>query len=102
MYPGNGCVPMNVFGVGAPSQAAIDWITQDISQKQIIQQHVAELAISGSPFNDWAGPVAAAFGGSWRQDWFDQEVYPDRLARVVHSAQRPYPRLPRPAGDVRG
>jgi iron complex outermembrane recepter protein len=76
MYPGNGCVPMNVFGVGAPSQAAIDWITQDISQKQIIQQHVAELAISGSPFNDWAGPVSAAFGGSWRQDWFDQTVYP--------------------------
>ena len=26
MYPGNGCVPLNVFGVGSPSQAAIDWI----------------------------------------------------------------------------
>jgi iron complex outermembrane recepter protein len=76
MYPGNGCVPLNVFGVGAPSQAAINWITQDISQKQIIQQHVAELAISGSPVNDWAGPIDTAFGGSWRQDWFDQEVYP--------------------------
>jgi iron complex outermembrane recepter protein len=76
LYPGNGCVPMNVFGAGAPSQAAINWITQDISQKQIIQQHVAELSISGSLFQDWAGPVAAAFGGSWRQDWFSQEVYP--------------------------
>jgi len=82
MYPGNGCVPMNVFGVGAPSQAAIDWITQDISQKQTLQQHVAELAISGSPFNDWAGAVSMAFGGSWRQDWFDQVVYPIALHQI--------------------
>jgi iron complex outermembrane recepter protein len=82
MYPGNGCVPMNVFGVGAPSQAAIDWVTQDISQKQTIQQHVAELAISGSPFHDWAGPAGMAFGGSWRQDWFDQVVYPIALHQL--------------------
>jgi len=82
MYPGNGCVPMNVFGVGAPSQAAIDWITQDISQKQILQQHATELAVSGSPFNDWAGPVSTAFGGSWRQDWFDQRVYPLDLHQI--------------------
>lgn len=82
MYPGNGCVPMNVFGVGAPSQAAIDWITQDISQKQTLQQHAAELAISGSPFNDWAGAVSTAFGGSWRQDWFDQVVYPIALHQI--------------------
>jgi outer membrane receptor protein involved in Fe transport len=82
MYPNNGCVPMNVFGVGAPSQAAIDWITQDISQKQTIQQHVAELAISGAPFHDWAGPVGVAFGGSWRQDWFDQAVYPFDLHQL--------------------
>jgi outer membrane receptor protein involved in Fe transport len=82
MYPGNGCVPMDVFGVGAPSQAAIDWITQDISQKQIIQQHVAELAVSGSPFSDWAGLVSTAFGGSWRQDWFSQVVYPIALHQI--------------------
>jgi outer membrane receptor protein involved in Fe transport len=79
MYPGNGCVPLNIFGVGSPSQAAIDWITQDISQKQIVEEHVADVAISGSPFNDWAGPVSMAFGAAWRQEAFSQAVYPIEL-----------------------
>ncbi|MEP7242542.1 MAG: TonB-dependent receptor, partial [Gammaproteobacteria bacterium] len=78
-YPSNGCVPLNVFGVGAPSQAAIDWIGQDISQKQVVQQHVVDVAVSGSPFNSWAGPVSMAFGGAWRHDWFNQAVYPVEL-----------------------
>ena len=78
-YPGNGCVPLNVFGVGSPSAAAVDWITQDISQKQVVQEHVADVAISGSPFNDWAGAVSMAFGASWRQEWFQQAVYPVEL-----------------------
>lgn len=79
MYPGNGCVPMNVFGVGAPSQAAIDWITQDISQKQVVQQHVADISLSGSPFDNWAGAVSFATGISWREDAFRQNVYPAEL-----------------------
>jgi iron complex outermembrane receptor protein len=79
MYPGNGCVPMNVFGVGAPSQEAIDWITQDISQKQVVQQHVADVALSGTPFDNWAGPVSFATGVSWRRDAFRQTVYPVEL-----------------------
>ena len=79
MYPGNGCVPMNVFGVGSPSQASIDWITQDISQKQVVQQHVVDVSISGRAFDNWAGPVSMAFGGSWRHDWFQQAVYPVEL-----------------------
>ncbi|HXR92742.1 MAG TPA: TonB-dependent receptor, partial [Steroidobacteraceae bacterium] len=82
MYPTNGCVPMDVFGVGSPSQAAIDWLTQDVSQKQVIQQHVAELTMSGSPFHDWAGDVSTAFGGSWRQDWFSQVIYPIALNQL--------------------
>jgi outer membrane receptor protein involved in Fe transport len=79
MYPTNGCVPMNIFGVGSPSQASIDWITQDIAQKQIVQQHVVDVAISGVAFDNWAGPVSLAFGGSWRHDWFTQHVYPVEL-----------------------
>lgn len=79
MYPTNGCVPMNVFGVGAPSQAAIDWVTQDISQKQLVQQHVADISLSGSPFSNWAGEVSFATGISWREDTFRQDVYPVAL-----------------------
>ena len=79
MYPTNGCVPLNVFGVGSPSQAAIDWITQDISQKQIVQQHVVDVAMSGSPFNTWAGAASMAFGVAWREESFVQAVYPVAL-----------------------
>jgi iron complex outermembrane recepter protein len=89
MYPGNGCVPMDVFGAGSPSQAAIDWLTQDVSQKQVIQQHVAELTMSGSPFRDWAGDVSTAFGGSWRQDWFSQVIYPIDLNHLSIPANTP-------------
>lgn len=79
MYPTNGCVPMNIFGVGSPSQQAIDWITQDISQKQIVEQSVADAAISGTPFANWAGEVAVAGGLSWRRESFRQNVYPAEL-----------------------
>ncbi len=78
-YANNGCVPMNVFGVGSPSQASIDWITQDISQKQLVQQSVADVSISGRAFDNWAGAVSAAFGVSWRHDWFTQDGYPVEL-----------------------
>jgi iron complex outermembrane recepter protein len=77
--PGNGCVPLNIFGVGSPSQAAINWITQDISQKQIVEENVADVALSGSPFNDWAGPVTMAVGAAWREETFSQAVYPVEL-----------------------
>ncbi|MET0293136.1 MAG: TonB-dependent receptor, partial [Steroidobacteraceae bacterium] len=78
-YANNGCVPMNVFGVGSPSAESIAWITQDISQKQLVQQHVADLAISGSPFRLWAGDVSVAGGVSWRREQFRQDVYPVAL-----------------------
>jgi len=79
LYPDNGCVPMNVFGVGSPSAEAIDWITQDISQKQVVQEHVAEVSISGSAFDNWVGPVLVAGGVSWRKESFTQNVYPYEL-----------------------
>ena len=77
--PGNGCVPLNLFGVGSPSQGAIDWITQDVSQKQIVEENVVDVALSGSPFNDWAGPVTMAVGAAWREESFTQAVYPVEL-----------------------
>ncbi len=79
MYPDDGCVPMNVFGVGAPSQAALDWISQDISQKQLVEQRSAEASISGTPFSSWAGEVGLAGGVSWRREAFRQDVYPVAL-----------------------
>ena len=79
MYPDDGCVPINLFGVGSPSQEAIDYITQDISQKQVVQQHVVEFALQGTLFRNWAGEVSFATGAGWREDRFVQNVYPVEL-----------------------
>jgi iron complex outermembrane recepter protein len=44
-----------------------------------VQQHVSEVSLSGSAFDNWAGPVLVAGGVSWRRDSFTQNVYPYEL-----------------------
>ncbi len=79
-FPGDGCVPLDPFGVGSPSQAAIDYIsTPRIDQVQVVQQHVFDATIQGEPFSSWAGPVSLATGTSYRRDSFNQSVYPTQL-----------------------
>ena len=102
MYPD--CVPLNLFGRGNASQAAIDWVTgmdqgehittpltygdgldpsrvdsyDAIDAKQYladITQHVAEWTASGEVWEGWgAGPVSAAVGLSYRKESIDQVV----------------------------
>ncbi len=84
--PGDGCVPLNLFGVGSPSQAAIDYVTTDrIDQAQVIQQHVIDATIQGEPWSTRAGAVSIASGASYRRDQFRQDVLPVDL----HSLNMP-------------
>jgi outer membrane receptor protein involved in Fe transport len=99
-----GCQPLNLFGRGNASQAAVDYVTgfepgQRISTPlyfadsgfslgqtydyttspekvglTTFKQHFAELSASGNLFDGWAGPIAAAFGGSYRKDSIRQVV----------------------------
>jgi outer membrane receptor protein involved in Fe transport len=79
-FPGNGCVPMNTFGVGSPSPEAIAYVTQPrIDEVSKLHQHVADFTLQGEPFSTWAGPVAVATGASYRRDAFTQRVYPVEL-----------------------
>jgi len=48
--PSNGCVPVNLFGFGAPSQAAINYITGTQSYRTTIRPHSAAIDIQGEPF----------------------------------------------------
>lgn len=41
------CVPLNLFGEGVASQAALDWIKTDTTDHARIQQHVASAFLSG-------------------------------------------------------
>lgn len=65
------CVPLNLFGNGAPSQAAIDFVFADDQDKARIRQHVVSGSIrgnTGSFFNLPGGPVAFAAGGEYRKE----------------------------------
>lgn len=62
------CVPINLFGYGSPSAAAIDYVTEDQVVASKIRQHAAALDFSGEPFSTWAGAVSLAFGIEYRRE----------------------------------
>lgn len=62
------CVPINLFGYGAPSAAAIKYVTGTSSHIHDIRQSVAAADIKGEPFATWAGPVSIAAGAEYRYE----------------------------------
>jgi outer membrane receptor protein involved in Fe transport len=95
------CQPLNLFGRGNASQAAIDWVTgfdpgvavtttpylpgyppetysytgDEFKHRRItIEQDVAEVSMSGKVVEGWAGPITSAFGADYRKESFDQKV----------------------------
>lgn len=70
--PGTGaCQPLNIFGVGAPSAAAINFVTATLFQKSKVEQYVASGFISGDSkkwFELPAGPIGFAAGAEWRRE----------------------------------
>lgn len=99
-----GCQPLNLFGRGNATAAAIDWVTGfdpgvavnvnpfiasdqavadwtysyvgDEAKHRLVtlRQTVAELTASGQLFEGWAGPIAAAVGVNYRKEKLDQRV----------------------------
>ncbi|GAB4510412.1 MAG: TonB-dependent receptor [Haliangiales bacterium] len=83
--PGDGsCKPLNLFGYGAPSQEAIDFVTADVVQTATIEQSVASLSFSGdtasSGFTLPAGPIGYASGGEYRREF--SRYRPDQLSET--------------------
>lgn len=70
LYPG--CVPINLFGEGAPSQAAINYVEGTAFYRTLLTQDVVSLSTRGSPFSTWAGAVSIAFGGEYRREALKQ------------------------------
>lgn len=58
------CVPLNPFGAGAATQAALNYIHPDAQpwNYNIMRQKVAAASISGDLFSTWAGTVAVGTG----------------------------------------
>lgn len=65
--PANGCVPLNIFGPGAASQGALDYIYESMGFKQSTRQDAAAVSTQGEVFDTWAGPVSIALGAEWRK-----------------------------------
>jgi iron complex outermembrane receptor protein len=89
--PGDGCVPINLFGQGSPTAAAIAYVTGTAYSRLVTEQNVASIAVRGEPFSTWAGPVSVAFGGEYRKEQASQSV--DAISASVKAANgvRGYP-----------
>lgn len=74
--PNDGCVPINLFGEGSPSQAALDYVLGTAQQWATTTQDVASLTVRGEPFALPAGPVAFAAGAEYRRESSFQIVDP--------------------------
>ena len=69
--PGSGCVPVNIFGENAVSEAARAWITDVARSSAKIEQHVVSAYISGdssTAFTLPAGPVSFVLGTEYRKE----------------------------------
>jgi len=67
-----GCRPLNIIGGGAPAASTLAYIEPAAGPYQHTRQtqNVISANISGEPFSLWAGPIAVAFGGEWRQEFY--------------------------------
>jgi iron complex outermembrane recepter protein len=69
--PGSGCVPVNIFGDGAVSEAARNWIMATTRDQSKLTQHVLQAYLSGSSerwFSLPAGGVGFALGAEYREE----------------------------------
>jgi iron complex outermembrane receptor protein len=65
-----GCVPLNPFGPGSESAAALDYVLGDPNYVARTKQDEVSASISGAPLNTWAGPLAMALSAEWRRQEF--------------------------------
>lgn len=81
-----GCVPLNIFGLGAPSAAAIDYVLGDSFKDLRQTQHNVALNLRGEigdGFLASSSPVSVATGVEYRSDKANQTS--DALSQTVNS-----------------
>jgi iron complex outermembrane receptor protein len=72
----NGCVPINVFGPGAISQAGLAYYRGTSYVRDGDNQFNFGGNLRGDLFSTWAGPISAAIGGEYRRDSINQSSDP--------------------------
>lgn len=81
--PSNGCVPLNVFGPGAASAAALAYVQGTLMTEQSLVQNVASINVNGSPASTWAGPISLGFGAEYRNEEGTATVDPISASPIV-------------------
>lgn len=74
--PGNGCVPINLFGSGSPSAQAVSYVTDRFIHRSRVRQTTVNAGIQGEPLSLWAGPVSIAAGLEYRTETVSLTVAP--------------------------
>jgi outer membrane receptor protein involved in Fe transport len=88
--PGNGCVPINLFGEGAPNLAAKAYAYGTGLTYLHLNEFNAGGRVSGEPFSTWAGAVSVAAGAEYRSTKEDQTVDAIQAARgFAYNNQQP-------------
>lgn len=75
-----GCVPINLFGVGSPSPAAVAYVNGTEFLHQDLTQKVVAVSTQGEAFDLGAGPVSVALGAEYRVEAAKAEA--DELSRA--------------------
>jgi outer membrane receptor protein involved in Fe transport len=66
--PTNGCVPLNRFGVGVASAAALAYVLGEPLRTQQFKEDVAAINLRTNKIPGWAGPIALAVGAEYRSE----------------------------------
>jgi len=82
LFPDDGCIPLNLFGDGSPSQAAKDYVLTSFEADQVVTQHVLDISVSGMLGRLPHGLASFATGVSYRSETFDIDVLPKDLAEL--------------------
>lgn len=72
--PSSNCVPINLFGEGAPSAEAIAYVTGTPSMRETSKIDVGGFSLRGEPFALPAGAVSIAVGAEARKESIERSV----------------------------
>ncbi|MBN9545284.1 MAG: TonB-dependent receptor [Alphaproteobacteria bacterium] len=85
--PTNGCQPLNVFGEGVASAAAINYVNTDQNyQTMVLDEDVFSASMQGVlPWNlTGAGQLSVAFGGEYRKEAGRADISPLAQAKALN------------------
>lgn len=66
--PTDGCVPVNLFGLGSVTREAFEYYSGSQRTETIYDRWVVAANVSGEPFSTWAGEASVAAGVEYRED----------------------------------